>query len=702
MNIIHHSRQVLMALSFALGSVALAWGAPPRIPLPYPDMTQGAYSKAQPGNLSRGAGTDAKIAPELQVLVAQYTVARGPASPAHYSPEQLASRFGITGHAINPRIGIVLQLKPESDVTTLSPLGATVFYQTGSTAYASAPVQALTALARSPLVVHISPTKAAHTPQKPSTRRLSFPLRDAAALPLDFDHQGLTGKGVIVGIVDSGIDWKHPDFVKPDGSTRILALWDMTDDSWTKSHGKIGSKPPIDADGTAIGTLYTQAQINAALTGQGTVASQDLEGHGTACAGTAAGNATDTAYQGVAPAADLLIVRAGQHDEINNIYYLGTRWIAQTAQALGEPVVISQSFGSQDSPHDGSSSEEAALNALAGQGKPGIILCASAGNDGRDSFHAGGRFGPKQAGQADIESEPVELFVSKDTELDAYFHHGDEWGLALVGLDKFLVTSGGKPDVLFLTDTDGDTRGKFKAPPSEPSDPSAFFGTVKSETTDDGKQDHLSVPLPAGKYLVVGFGASEKVGDGGFDLYLPFPQDASFGQGTDKRYMVSTPGNADNVITVGAYNVRRSWTGQDGKSTNYNLVLGDFSDYSSPGYRRGGLVKPEILAPGTYMLSPLAAGSALGKDGDGKPDPTMILPDGKHLAWAGTSAASPYTAGVIALMLEKNPTLDESQVRDILTKSATQDTLTGAVPNSQWGYGKLNPAAALAATPAKS
>lgn len=660
----------------------------------------------------RGIPALAKLSPELSALYGQFRPARAVKPAQAYSPPQLRSRFGIENARKNPAVGLAISVAPGTDTSALKAAGATVYFQSGSTVYASAPVSALGALAGQPGVTAIVPTKAASIPPlRPAnsrTGRIALPgARGEAALPTAFDHAGLTGKGVVVGIVDSGIDWKHPDFLRPDGTSRVLALWDMTDESWATSGGKIGSKPPAEAEDKPLGTLYTNAQINAALQGTGVVNAGDLEGHGTACAGTAAGNGRGTGngvpaglYPGVAPEADLVIVRAGQKDGIGPLYYLGTRWIAQTAKTLGEPCVISQSFGSQDSSHDGAEAEEAVMDDLVGPGKPGLAVCVAAGNEGLDSFHAGGRFGPKQPGQGDIESSSIELFVSKDSELDAYFNDADDWGLAVIGLDNFLVTPEGKPDVFLMYQNKGAVKGKLTEPARAPEDFADWFDKVSVKRVSGGKGDHVSVPLPAGKYLIEGFGATENVTDGAFDLYLPFTGDASFGRGTDKRYMVGSPGNAANVITVGAYNFRAAWPSAAGGTTRHNLLLGDLSDYSSPGFRRGGLIKPEVSAPATFMISPLSADSVMSKDSDGKPDTANITADGLHLAWAGTSAACPYAAGVVALMLQKNPALDESQIKQILTSTATHDTFTGATPNFQWGYGKIAPAAALAATPA--
>ena len=147
---------------------------------------------------------------------------------------------------------------------------------------------------------------------------------------------GLTGRGVTVVILDRGIDWTHPDFIKPDGRTRIKGILDH-------------------APGSCATTEYTEAQINAALLGTGpALPTRDAVGHGTVTTGAAAGNgraAANGKYRGIAPEADLLIVkitggaRAHDNEAAEPTYYCGTQtglnWAVAKAAALGNPLSCS-------------------------------------------------------------------------------------------------------------------------------------------------------------------------------------------------------------------------------------------------------------------------------------------------------------------------------------------------------------------------
>ncbi len=661
-------------------------------------------------------GTNDKLAFDLQLLLRQYSRGRGgaPSSLPEMSAQTVERRYGISADDFNPNVTVAIQTDGSKTVEDdLKNAGAQIQSRVGDMFYANAPVLSLSRLSAIDGVQTVSPLRAPQIPQRPAERRAPDGLqllRSRGALANTFDHQGLTGKGVILGVIDSGIDWQHGDFRNADGTTRILALYDMSDNSWTTSGGKIGTKPPLLDGAKPLGTFYTQGQINAALKGTGKLNSVDKVGHGTACAGTAAGNGQATAngvplgfYQGVAPAADLIIVRAAapEGEGILPQGYLAAGWIAQMAKSRHQPCVISMSFGDQGSSHEGDSPEENFLNSLVGTGKPGVVACIAAGNEGQENLHARGRFGPDQSDEADTFSESIELFTSDPdgTLLKGYFSTEDNWGMAIEGLDNFLVDAKGQPVSVLVQRNARGLGARLSAIPAKPADFGRYFSNNFAVEKVSATSDGLSVLLPPGKYKVYGYGASPKVTNGRFDLYLENYAHASFGKGSESLYIVGSPGNAANAITVGAYDFRNTWTNSNGKPTVYNLQMGAISNYSSAGFRRDGVVKPDLIAPATYTISPLAPNSEMNFDADNKPDSTMITRDGKHLAWAGTSAACPYTAGVVALMLQKNPSLDAAQIKDILTRTARHDRFTGSVPNPNAGYGKIDPAAALRLTP---
>lgn len=668
---------------------------------------------------ARGTSAADKLSMPLKVLYRQFSDTRGARSDeAEFSEHDLSNLFGIGGEEKNPSIEVALRIDGSADRAALEKAGAKIRLQAGDMIYASVPVLALQRVAQQPAISSIKPMMGARIPKPPRDKTTPQMMRETRGeargenVAGDFAHQTLTGKGVVVAVIDTGIDWSHQDFVNADGTSRILYLYDLFDSSWTTSSGRIGTQPPlVDKDNKPIGTLYTNAQINAALKGRGTVASKDVVGHGTACAGTAAGNGRATAkgvlpgtYKGVAPEADLIIVKAENGDGgISSLGYYTVEWILKTAKSLGEPAVINMSFGSQWSSHEGDAPQESLVDSFVGAGKPGAVITVSAGNEGRDSFHGGSTFGPDRPGQADNFSSGIELFVTepKGTLLTSYFSVNDDWGLAIVGRDNFFVDPTGKPVVFYVSKVGEDIGGKLSKPTKAPQNFSEYFDKQVAIENVSKKTQEVTIFLPKGSYDIYGFGASPKVTNGRFDLYIPASNGGSFGKGNEARFMVGSPGNATNVITVGAYDFRGSWTNIEGTQTLYNMKPGTISTYSSPGFRRDSVIKPEIAAPATYTISPLSKDSAeMGRNSDGAPDKANITDDGFHLAWAGTSASSPYTAGVIALMLQKNPTLDAAQVKEILKKTAIRDEQTAGTPNPQWGYGKLNPPAAIRDTPA--
>ena len=204
----------------------------------------------------------------------------------------------------------------------------------------------------------------------------------------------MTGRGVIVALLDRGIDWKNADFRNPDGTTRIAFIFDLTDDSGAA------------ASGYGKGTLYTRAQINAALAGGTSLATRDAVGHGTVTAGIAAGNGRNLAslkYRGVATEATLIVVKvtsdgAPAHDgepaeaAFNDAtrFPIAIDFVKAKAKELGMPAVMLLNLGSQGGPTDGTSDLARKIDATVGSGIPGLVFVTGPGDDGGIANRAGG------------------------------------------------------------------------------------------------------------------------------------------------------------------------------------------------------------------------------------------------------------------------------------------------------------------------
>ena len=179
----------------------------------------------------------------------------------------------------------------------------------------------------------------------------TFQAREASCiLPVQAGSNGLTGKGILVGVVDSGVDFFHPDFRNEDGSSRILRLWDQS----------INGNPP---EGYTRGTEYTKEEIDEALVlgeteGRRLIPSRDVSGHGTAVLGIAAGNGTvsEGVNRGVAYESDLLVVKMGNAGENSfprtTELMEGIDYLIRQAVRMGRPIAINISFGNNYGSHE--------------------------------------------------------------------------------------------------------------------------------------------------------------------------------------------------------------------------------------------------------------------------------------------------------------------------------------------------------------
>ncbi len=219
---------------------------------------------------------------------------------------------------------------------------------------------------------------------------VSVPETGATLLHSSFiNNTPYKGAGAIVLIFDTGIDWKHLDFRKVGDTTksRILYIWDQTLTPNSKEHSPTGF---------TYGVEYTEAQIEGELSGsaRGVVREKDTVGHGTHVASTAAGNgqAFNNKYIGMAPEADIIVVKGGDGSFSETGEIDGLTYAQNKATALKEPIVVNMSLGGPIGPHDGTNGDEVAVNSFVNSNS-GRVVCIAAGNDGSNPIHTNGTVG---------------------------------------------------------------------------------------------------------------------------------------------------------------------------------------------------------------------------------------------------------------------------------------------------------------------
>ncbi len=518
-------------------------------------------------------------------------------------------------------------------------------------------------------------------------------------------HEGLPplptayqGEGVIMGIIDTGLDFHHPDFLDSLGRTRVIRYWDQN--------------YPFDQWLTPNGFGYGQAWDSTAINAGDCPAVDPFNqyGHGTTVGGTAAANNNGNGHcAGVAPKADLIIVANDlHHPNWTSSIVDAVRYIIDQAATLNRPVAINLSLGDYYGSHDGLDPAALMIDQML-MAQPGRVLVCAAGNSGGlPAYH-------------------LRTIVTADTSFTWFAHNPnsilnmgavyfDLWADTAdfnqvqysVGADK---TNGGysfRGRIPFRT-IQG-TLGQIVMDTLWSVDGNKLGRVFTQAQLRDG-QYHLEVYIPQPdsvdqlyyRFLTTGSGSfdawsSDVFGTSKIITAIPdsadFPAIVHYVAPDKKQSIVDSWACSPQVLTVGNYNNQQQYTDVSGVARDLGGISGAISGSSSHGPSRTGVVKPDVAAPGDVIFSagPLNILQIYLTNGPDK------LIDSLHMRNGGTSIASPVVAGVAALLLEKCPRASNSMVRDAINGSAFADDFTGVLPNEQFGHGKVNAFAALVST----
>lgn len=458
----------------------------------------------------------------------------------------------------------------------------------------------------------------------------------------------LRGKGTLIGIVDSGIDYENAEFRNEDGTTRIVSLWDQS----------VNGRPPA---GYLAGTEYTREQIDAALATEDKevrrqmVKTSDVSGHGTAVAGIAAGNGRGSEgrrFRGAAPEAELIIVKMGAPREggfpRTTELMRGVDYIVRKAVELRRPVAINISFGNTYGSHDGTSLVERFLNDIADMWKN--VICIGSGNEGASAGHVSGKV------RRQI-SETVELAVQQREpalSIQIWKSYVDEMGVSVISpsgrqAGPFYEFLGAQRYIL------GDTELLI------------YYGEPKPYSV---KQEIYLSLLPGKQYIESGVWkivlTPGRIVDGEYQMWLPTQTSLNMGTAFLQPNSMSTltiPSTASLAVTVAAYDAR-------------TFSYADFSGRGPAGMYEGeNVLKPDVAAPGVRVTAP--------------------VPGGGYQSFSGTSFAAPFVTGSAALLMEwgivrgNDPYLYGEKVKAYLRKGAKQLAGYERWPNALLGYGAL-------------
>ena len=490
----------------------------------------------------------------------------------------------------------------------------------------------LTALSADPRVEYIEKPKA-----------LSFAVYNGKLAscipPVQREPYGLTGQGVLVAVVDSGIDIFHPDFRNEDGTTRLAGLWDQTLTS---------GAPPMDYP---VGSYFSREDINAILESGGRAPSADVSGHGTHVAGIAAGNgrASRGRQRGVAYEADILVVKLGGQGggfPQTTGLMMGVDFCVRKAVELSQPLALNLSYGNNYGSHDGTSLIETYLDAVTGIGR--TTICVGSGNEGNKRRHASGQLAMGADYRIEFTVAPGESSLG----LQIWKQYADEFQITLQAPSGGSVILSERAQGAYRYVLDGTELLWYVGEPA----PYSRNQEIYLEMVPEGVETNIR----SGIWKISL--SPRRIVDGRFDLWLP--SGSRIGDETgflvpDTDTTLTIPSTAGKAITVGAYDSNTD----------------SFAFFSGQGYVCCHMVKPDLAAPGVDIVS--------------------CAPGGGYTSKSGTSMACPFVSGSAALLMQygivrgNDPYLYGEKVKAYLIRGARPLSAYGEYPNATIGWGVL-------------
>ncbi len=519
---------------------------------------------------------------------------------------------------------------------------------------------------------------------------------DAVQVGADGLPMPYTGKGVVAGLFDTGLDVNHINFLDAEGEPRTKALWVYTsagrERAYTTPEAIKGftTEDASETHGTHVLGIMSGSYAGPAKYtvknsgGKAELVAQDDEN-------------SAIPFYGVATGADLAVSCGPLLD--GNIV-AGVQRIVEYAEAQDQPCVVNLSLGSNLGPHDGT---DAVARYLALLGEKAVI-CVAAGNEGEDNISISAK------------NKTVKTFVDPTTASGSgivQFWGPDDRAFTV----RFIGYDRSKAREVFSYTLDQNLGGKSVTQKDMAGFSDAFKGTVTLSSNVSTTNNRYSVSatinvLGLTSSILTGFVIEPLEGQtvDGFAHNMVFASQSQPGfTAGSATNSISDMACGDNIIAVGSFTTAASWAAfsASGSASVYTYAsrptVGAISSFSSYGKTFAGKQLPDICAPGEGIISSysqyyvdkvpasatqnsLAGEYAMKKGLFSRNSPWGLM--------QGTSMACPYVAGVVAMWLEADPTLTVADVRDVLSRTSVSDLFTMSA-KSRFGYGKIDALAGL-------
>lgn len=549
-----------------------------------------------------------------------------------------------------------VRLADGGSVADIEAAGAIVTNEIGDLIIAKIPVDAIETLAGLDAVERIS---------------ISRPVRVLNDVAREVTHadvlhtgsqtdQPYTGEGVIVGIVDGGIDYNHIDFKDEEGNSRVVRAYCAN--SW--GDGKTYSTPED------IAGLTTDDRTST---------------HGTHVAGTAAGSYTGNGLQGMAPGADLYLCGLGQAMTTTSIIARADE-VVEYAREMGKPVVVNFSLGSNVGPKLGTDEVAMALDEMAGDG---VIFVLAAGNEGDINLYIN-----KPYANPSGEEQFKTMLMSPDGSSDLMYSSATCYSRQPSSVQFTVVDTSTGEEVYeseVLSPEDGQSHTISSLGRYFNGILYVTFGEVEDLQEIAIEPYMLYSADGSNRYRVaVKFygeqGDEMNMWSDGYKLVLDDGGDPEFTAGTPDC-SINEMATGSKTISVGAYTSKLSWTSINSVSYSYDdgtAVVGEMASFSSYGRDMNGEEHPAIVAPGYGLASAYNRYASNSR----KSTVSRVTVDGNDYDWgmdAGTSMACPVVTGIIATWLQRNPSLNVDDIKYIFAATAQKPEKYGQGVAAQWG-----------------